>query len=62
MISKIALFLLALVILAGAVSRWRRSDAPPGKAIEPARKCPECGSYVMGAGPGPCARADCPNA
>ena len=55
MISKIALLALALVILAGAVAKWRKSDAAPGKSIEPARKCPDCGAYMIGSGPCPCA-------
>lgn len=55
MISKIALLAVALLILAGALAKWRKTDAEPDKAIEPARKCPDCGAYVIGPGPCPCA-------
>lgn len=55
MISKIALVVLALVILAGALAKWRKPDAAQGKAIEPARKCDDCGAYMIGPGPCPCA-------
>ena len=58
MMSKIALLLLAVVILAGAIAKWRRPDAPKRNAIEPARKCPECGAYVVGPGPCPCLPAN----
>jgi hypothetical protein len=56
MVTKLALLVLAAVILAGAVSRWRK---PPGTSsgnkIEAARKCPDCGAYLIGSGPCPCA-------
>lgn len=57
MISKIALVLVALVVLAGALSRWRKPPkAQPGaNEIEAARKCPDCGTYLIGQGPCPCA-------
>ncbi len=54
MMTKIALLLVALVILAGALAKWRKGDAAPGKAIEPARKCPDCGDYMIGPGACPC--------
>ena len=61
MMSKIALLLLAVLILAGAIAKWRRPEAPKRNAIEPARKCAECGTFIVGAGPCPCLAADGPN-
>jgi hypothetical protein len=44
------------VILAGAVSRWRKPPgASGGNRIEAARKCPDCGAYLIGPDPCPCA-------
>jgi hypothetical protein len=54
MIAKLALLLIAAVVLAGAIGRWGRPPASRGNAIERARKCGTCGSYVVGDGPCPC--------
>jgi hypothetical protein len=58
MITKLALLLLAAVLLAGIVSRWRKPPPSRGNAIESARKCSDCGAYLIG--PGPCACAEKP--
>jgi hypothetical protein len=41
--------------------QWRRLKARPRdrRRVESARKCPDCGAYVVGADPSPCARPDC---
>ncbi len=58
---KIAMLVLALLILAGAVRKWRRPPTVGGaraRPIEAARKCVRCDAYVVD--PASCARADCP--
>jgi len=62
MVKAALLFLVAMLVL-GMFGRWSRGRTPrdtPKDRIEPARKCPDCGAYVLGARPEPCARADCP--
>jgi hypothetical protein len=62
MVKAALLFLVAMLVL-GLFGRWKLPRGPrnkAGTAIEPARKCPDCGAYVVGSRPGPCARADCP--
>lgn len=57
MISKLVLLLTAAVIVAGAVGKWRKPGAAGGNAIEPARKCPDCGAYLIGSARCPCSDA-----
>jgi hypothetical protein len=62
MIFKTVTLFLAFILLVGMVGklmapRRKRGSEP---AIEAARKCPECGSYVIGSAPAPCDRAGCP--
>jgi len=54
-ISKLALLVVALLLLAGAVAKWRKPDPPRGTKIERARKCADCGAYMIGSGPCTCA-------
>jgi len=61
-IKAVLLFLVAMLAL-GMFGRWKRPRVPPrqpGNWVAPARKCPDCGAYVLGSRPEPCARAECP--
>lgn len=61
MIVRFAVLLLALLIVAAMISRWRKRlgrSAPP-RPIEAADRCPDCGAYVVTARPGPCDRPGC---
>jgi hypothetical protein len=63
MIVKAALLFLVAALALGVLGRWTRRGSPRKGArgrIEPARKCPGCGAYVLGSRPEPCARPDCP--
>ncbi|HYN45884.1 MAG TPA: hypothetical protein VES64_04255 [Allosphingosinicella sp.] len=54
MILKLLIVLVLAFVLLSMTSRYLRPKVPPkakGPAIETARKCPECGAYVVGAGP-----------
>jgi hypothetical protein len=60
MIQGVLLFLVLIVIL-GVGGKWLR--LPPKRtkpAVEAARRCPVCRSYVVGAEPKTCDREDCP--
>jgi hypothetical protein len=61
MTARLALLLLAAWLALRLYGQWRRLKAEPrGRPrVESARKCPDCGAYVVGSSPGPCARADC---
>jgi hypothetical protein len=62
MIVRIVIVALVLLLVATRVRRWLRRHLParsPGPAVEAARKCPDCGAYVIGSRPEPCARPDC---
>jgi hypothetical protein len=58
MVKAALLFLLAMLVL-GLFGRWSRKT-PPRDKVELARKCPDCGAYVLGTTPEPCARPGCP--
>jgi hypothetical protein len=63
MILRLALLLLAAVLIAAAIGRWmgpRISERRPAPRVQSARKCRVCAAYVPGPEPEPCARADCP--
>jgi hypothetical protein len=62
MIGRVVLLLIAVAIVLAMIGKLRLPRLPrrpAGKAIEPARKCPDCGAYVVGSRPEPCARPDC---
>jgi hypothetical protein len=61
MILRILIVLVAVLLLVRLVGRWFRIDTPRREAprVEVASKCPDCGAYVLGSAPGPCARAEC---
>ena len=62
-VKAVALFLVAMLVL-GMFGKWRRPGAGAatrGKAIEPARKCRVCDTYLIGSSPDACGRPDCPN-
>jgi hypothetical protein len=61
MIVRLALLLLALLLVLAMLGRWRRrvGRRPPAPPIEAARRCPDCDAYVVGSRPDPCARPDC---
>jgi len=62
MIVRLALLLLAVILVLGVVKRLgkRRVGRPPAPPpIEAARRCPDCDAYVVGDRPEPCARPDC---
>jgi hypothetical protein len=63
MIFKVVTLFLAFILLVGMIGKFIAPRRPRGSepAIEAARKCPECGSYVIGAAPAPCDRDTCPH-
>jgi len=63
MIFKVVTLFLAFILVVGMIGKLvsPRQPRKPGPAIEAARKCPECGTYVIGAAPAPCDRASCPH-
>ena len=56
MIVRVALLVLIVALVLAVVGKWRRRELPGGRrpAVEAARKCPGCGTYVLG--PVPCER------
>jgi hypothetical protein len=62
MIVKAALIFLAAMLVLGVFGRWSRLRRPRDSGrVQSAQKCPDCGAYLLGASPEPCARADCPS-
>ncbi len=61
MIARLLLLLIVTYLALRLVGRWRPLKSPPpaGPAVQASRKCPQCGTYVVGASPEPCDRADC---
>ncbi len=57
---KAAIILVGLLLLAGMIGRSLapRVERRKGRAVEAARKCPVCETYVLT--DAACARADCP--
>ncbi len=57
---KIAMLLLAALIVSGIIGRARaqRVDRTKSSKIEAARKCETCGAYALAGAP--CERGDCP--
>lgn len=65
MMAKAALLVLVAILVVAILGRWGARPRPKvrrGSSLEPARKCPTCGSYVLGRRPEPCGRAECPMA
>jgi hypothetical protein len=62
MMFKAVTLFLAFILLIGMLGKLigPRTPRKPGPAIEAARKCPECATYVVGREPLPCKRPDCP--
>jgi hypothetical protein len=55
MILRAALLLILVIVALRLLARWRRlTSRPRGGAIEAARKCPDCGAWVMAGEPCPC--------
>jgi hypothetical protein len=55
MIVRLALLVLVVALVLAVVGKWRRRELPGRRgrpAVEAARKCPVCGTYVLG--PVPC--------
>ena len=61
MIYRLLPLFLLLWLVVSLVGRWRRrvSRNAPKPRIEAASRCPDCGAFVVGASPSPCARGDC---
>lgn len=56
LIKVVVLFLIGMLVL-GMFGKLRRPKLPGirrRKQVQEARKCPDCGSYVIGDGPCPC--------
>ena len=56
---RLILILALLAALVAVLRRGSRPRVPPkpaGRAIEPMRKCPDCGAYVLAGEPCPCTR------
>jgi hypothetical protein len=62
MITRLIVLVLLGLLIAGMIRKWTRPAVPGSRArpIEPARKCPDCDAYVLGASPEPCGRSECP--
>jgi hypothetical protein len=63
MITRLIVLVLLGLLIAGLIRKWMGPALPRdrrGPPIEPARKCPDCDAYVLGASPEPCERSDCP--
>ena len=57
MILRAALILILVIVAVRVLGRWRRVGAKrPGRAIEAAHKCPDCGAYVLAGEVCPCSR------
>jgi hypothetical protein len=62
-IVRILVLAAVVLLILRLIGKWRQLTAPrpPGPMVEAARKCPDCGTYVLGSDPEPCGRADCPS-
>jgi hypothetical protein len=63
MILRLLVLLVLLALVVARVRRWLGPRIPPrpsGPPVEAGRKCADCGAWVVGAHPAPCARPDCP--
>jgi hypothetical protein len=57
MIVRLALLVLIVVLVLAVVGKWRRLPRRGSRpAVEAARKCPVCGTYVLAGEPVPCER------
>ncbi len=64
-LKAVVLFLVAMLVLGmfGKIRRPtlpKRGSASKGVAVQTARKCPSCGTYMIGK-TSECARPDCPS-
>ncbi|MFO1208296.1 MAG: hypothetical protein U1E40_03640 [Amaricoccus sp.] len=60
MIARILLVLVVGYLLLRVLGQWRALQRQRGgPRVEAARKCPDCGAYVVGAKSEVCARAGC---
>lgn len=59
MILRLLLLLVIVLLVLNLLGRWRLPKPRSRQAIEPAKKCPDCGAYVLGSPPEPCALPDC---
>jgi hypothetical protein len=57
MIGRVLLLLLAVAIVMAMIGRLRLPKPPRRPAVQSARKCPNCGAYVVG--DGPCTSPEC---
>ena len=57
MIGRIVLLLIAAALLMAILGRLRLPKPPGRPAVQSARKCPDCGAYMVG--DGPCASPEC---
>jgi hypothetical protein len=66
-ILKSVLLFLVLMLALGMFGKLRRAVTPKGKSgggdaqVQTARKCPSCGTYLIGETPSRCAQPDCPS-
>ncbi|MFY0633743.1 MAG: hypothetical protein JXQ91_08020 [Vannielia sp.] len=56
LLKAVILFLAAMGLLAIFGKRKVSKKKPPAKPVEKAKKCPECGSYRIGAGKCACGK------
>lgn len=65
-LKTVLLFLVAMAVL-GMFGKLRGPKLPKrgsdGRdvAVQTARRCPSCGTYMIGKAPAECARPDCPS-
>jgi hypothetical protein len=62
MIGRVVLLLIAVALILAFIGKLRLPrlpKRPAGRAVAQARKCPDCGAYVVGSRPDPCDRPDC---
>jgi hypothetical protein len=57
MIGRIVLLLIAVAIVMAMIGRLRLPKPPGRPAVQSARKCPDCGAYVVG--DEPCTSPEC---
>jgi hypothetical protein len=56
MMLRVVIVAVLVAVVLAMIGRWTRRvpRAPGRRAVEPARKCPRCGSYVVAGAPCPC--------
>jgi hypothetical protein len=59
MIGRVVLLLVAVALLMAMLGKLRLPKRPERPAVQSARKCPDCGAYVVAGQP--CTSPECPS-